>query len=197
MGRSCTPFFLCFLCAPPLSPGHLPLPCHPHTCREAPLVPTTRSPCRPRGCSKSKEPAPTTPRPLRSQPGPPPSTPMMSSSSRPHPAATCGVGRWVRDPAGSCCHVNMGSPQSLRADRVGQESWPTAPTCWVPNCLLAVSLPVPHDRPQILYVRSALWLYISWVPRGLCLGLSQLLSLSSAVSPTIPVRDPQPLTALL
>lgn len=68
----------------------------PTLCREAPPELPTRSLCPPHGCSRSGEPAPTTPRLLRSQPGPPPSTPMTSSSSRPSLAATCGMGRCVQ-----------------------------------------------------------------------------------------------------
>lgn len=64
--------------------------------REAPQEPTTRSQRPPHGCFRSREAVPTTPRPSRSHPRPAPSTPMTSSSLRPSPAATCGVGRCVK-----------------------------------------------------------------------------------------------------
>lgn len=82
--------------------------------REALPERTTRSLCPPQGCSRSGEPVPITPRLLRLQPGPPPSTPMMSSYSRLHPAATCGVGRYVRDHR---------PPSPVHDTRIRRASW--------------------------------------------------------------------------
>lgn len=112
----------------------------PTLCREAPPELATRSLCPPHGCSRSGEPAPTTPRLLRSQPGPPPSTPMMSSSSRPSPAATCGMGR--------CVQVS----QHLKAD-LGQDGglWPNTPHLLFPQQpLTPLLLSSGSGHPQIL-----------------------------------------------
>lgn len=86
----------------------------PYTRREALPERTTRSLCPPQGCSRSGEPVPITPRLLRLQPGPPHSTPMMSSYSRLHPAATCGVGRCVRDHR---------PPSPVHDTRIRRASW--------------------------------------------------------------------------
>lgn len=118
-----------------LAPVFLP---SPYARREALPERTTRSLCPPQGCSRSGEPVPITPRLLRLQPGPPPSTPMMSSYSRLHPAATCGVGRCVRDhrpPShayDTMIHRGSWEPLSHRADRGkgGRDQVPLAGLLW-------------------------------------------------------------------
>lgn len=140
--------------------------------REAPPGLRTRSPSPPRGSFRSEEPAAITLRLLRSQPGPPPSTPMMSSSSRPSPAATCGVGRCVQAP-------------SLRAHLAqGGSLWLNRPSCLEP-CPLLRSSGSGHAQILGLCLSQSpivcLWPPLS-IPVLVCLYVLGSLSLSLCLS---------------